>query len=652
MRQVFNASVRVALAALAVTAAQSVYWSPGASVPFSTLVTCLAIVAAWRPAWGLLALAMLAPFGRMIAVVWLDGFPIRGAEALTLAFLAGAAVRFALRPPAGRVLPTRVTGPWILFAACVVASAVVLYRVAQFYLDYPGVFFIRLLTYLATDYQGIPGDPRPWSQLTTFGSVEAAALVVEGIALLFVAGRLVATTPGLAVRLAATLVTGGVVAALMSIDAFVSIAVSTATSLGSVADLLADERVAVHVTKVNTAGSYFVMIATLAAGMALRRSRGRLLWTVAFAALLVGLWLTASLAAVLAGMTVAIVAGALWLRRAQDAGRRWRRVTVAIVATVFVAGLVRVTTRPDATESLLRRVTITKVSLDTMAEAPVFGVGIGDYPLRSQPYVTDEIREGFGTGSIAPHNYLLHIAAELGVVGIAVFLWAIVATLRQARGAFSSASPAGPAAAAFVAFLLSALAGQPMLVDAVAIPVWLTLAILLSNAPAPAGPEDRAGQPWWVVAGIVAITATLPLRLAAAVREQNFPFAGRGTTLIEHPDHEITTLVHRLDGPARLFVSGSAPAIALRAGADPAEETETLFLNVRADGVMSPPLILPHGGQRTVCLAVEPGSAQTGPRALDIDVVDAAGRSVSARVWVRVDGLREPCGRPSADPAK
>ncbi len=644
MRQVLNASVRITLAALAVTAAQSVYWSPGASAPLSTLITCLGLVAAWKPAWGLLALAMLAPFGRMIAVVWLGGFPVRGAEAMALAFLAGVAVRFALRPPAGRVLPARVTGPWILFAACVVASAAVLYRVAQFYLDYPGVFFVRLLTYVATDYQGIPGDPRPWSQLTTFGSVETAALVVEGIALLLVAGRLMATTPGLAIRLTATLVIGGVVTALMSIEAFVTVAVSTATSIGSLAELLADKRIAVHVTKVNTAGSYFVMIATLAGGMALRQSSRRLLWTVAFTVLLVGLWLTASLAAVLAGMAVAIVAGALWLRRTEDAGRRWQRITVAIVATVVVVGLVRVATRPDAAESLLRRVAITKVSLDTMAEAPVFGVGIGDYPLRSQPYVTDEVREGFGAGSMVPHNYLLHIAAELGLVGIAVFLWAIVATLRQARGA-----PAASAAAAFVAFLLSALAGQPMLVDAVAIPTWLTLAILLSNAPAV---PDRAGQPWWVVAGIAAIMAMLPLRMAAAVQEQNFAFAGHGTTLIEHPGDETTMLVHRLDGPARLFVSGAAPAIALRAGADPADEVGNLFLNVRAVGVMSSPLLLPDGGERTVCLAVEPGSAQTGPRALDIEVVDAAGRPVSVQAWVRVDGLGEPCGHLAAKPAK
>jgi O-antigen ligase len=646
VRQVLSASVRVTLAALTVTAAQSVYWSPGASVPLSTLITCLGLVAAWRPAWGLLALAMLAPFGRMIAVVWLGGFPIRGPEAMALAFLAGVAVRFALRPPAGRVLPARVTGPWILFATCVVASAAVLYRVAQFYLDYPGVFFVRLLTYVATNYQGIPGDPRPWSELTTFGSVEAAALVVEGIALLFVAGRLMATTPGLAIRLTATLVTGGVVAALMSIDAFVTVAASTATSIGSLVELLADKRIAVHVTKVNTAGSYFVMIATLSGGMALRRSSGRLLWAVAFTVLLVGLWLTASLAAVLAGMTVAIVAGALWLPRTEDAGRRWQRITVAIVATVVVVGLVRVATRPDAAESLLRRVAITKVSLDTMAAAPVFGVGIGDYPLRSQPYVTDEVREGFGAGSIAPHNYLLHIAAELGVVGIAVFLWAVVATLRQARGA-----PAASAAAAFVAFLLSALAGQPMLVDAVAIPTWLTLAILLSNAPAPAVP-DRAGQPWWVVAGIAAIMAMLPLRMAAAVQEQNFAFAGHDTTLIEHPGDETTMLVHRLDGPARLFVSGAAPAIVLRAGADPADPAGPLFLNVRAVGVMSPPLLLPDGGERTVCLAVEPGSAQTRPRALDIEVVDAAGRPVSVQAWVRVDGLGEPCGHLAAKPAK
>jgi hypothetical protein len=136
------------------------------------------------------ALAGLAPFGRMLAIVWLGGFPIRGAEALALACLAGAAVRWTVRPGTATDLPARVTIPWLLFAASAVASAAVLYRVSQVHLDYPAVFAERLLTFLAVGYHDLPGDPRPWAEPVGFGYVVATASVVEGVALLLVAGRL------------------------------------------------------------------------------------------------------------------------------------------------------------------------------------------------------------------------------------------------------------------------------------------------------------------------------------------------------------------------------------------------------------------------------------------------------------------------------
>ena len=380
MRQALAGTSRVALAVVTLTLAQSVWWSPAAPLPFSLLVGGLAGLAAWRPAWGLLALAALAPFGRMIAVVWLGGFPVRGAEAMALAVLAGVAVRRLARPIAPDGPPARITGPWVLFATTVVASAAVLYRVSQFYVDYPAVFAKRLLTYLAVGYHGLPGDPRPWLEPVDFRYVAVAVLVVEGVALLLVTGRLAATTPGFAKRLIAVTVASGTVAALMSVNALLVAALSAGATFDGITRLIAAKRWAVHLTKVNTAGSYFVLVNALTVGFAIIDRGHRFWWTAAAAVIFTGLWLTASLAAILSGAAVAGAAVALWWWRSGSRSRRHAVVAIGLVATVAVITAVRTGTRQDALASLGRRWAITEVSLATAAEAPLFGVGIGSYP--------------------------------------------------------------------------------------------------------------------------------------------------------------------------------------------------------------------------------------------------------------------------------
>ena len=274
MRQVIARTLRAAVALVTLTLAQSAYWSPSAPWLFSVLVTALGALTAWRPAWGLVALAGLAPFGRMLAIVWLGGFPIRGAEALALACLAGAAVRWTVRPGTATDLPARVTIPWLLFAASAVASAAVLYRVSQVHLDYPAVFAERLLTFLAVGYHDLPGDPRPWAEPVGFGYVVATASVVEGVALLLVAGRLCVQSAAFARHLVVASVVAGAAAAALSMAAVSDAAATSGAVLDTLLRTIWTERWTVHVNKLNAAGSYFVLVCALGIGLAVL-DRGR-----------------------------------------------------------------------------------------------------------------------------------------------------------------------------------------------------------------------------------------------------------------------------------------------------------------------------------------------------------------------------------------
>ncbi len=634
---------RVVLAGATLLVAQSVWWSPGASLSFSLLVCSLFALALWRPGWALLALAFLAPFGRVIAVGWFSGYPIRGAEAMALGVLAGVAVRGTWRPLTPAPLPARAAGPWVLFAVAVLASAAVVYRVSQFYLDYAGAFFWRFVNSLVFDYHGLPGDPRPWLEPVDFRYVATALLVVEGVALLLVAARLSAATPGYARRLLALTVAAGAAASLLSINAVAEAALATATPVQSLAAIVANQRWSVHVSKVNTAGSYFVMAGALAVGMGLVDRRRRFWWLGAAAVIVVGLWLTASLAAILSGAAVAVAAAIWWLSLSGARGRRHAIIASVLLAMVVTAVVVRMSTRTDAADSFGRRWAIAQVSIATAAEAPVFGVGIGRYALRAQPHVTDAVRAGFGEGSLEPHNYALQIAAELGLVGLVLYLWGLVVSFRQIVVGRTATGHrcATPAAAAVAAFLLSALSGQPMLVDAVAIPLWLTLGVLVGHFET----SPRSGpMPAWLVAGAVAIVATIPFRMAGAVQEADPRLAAHGTTPIEFVENGRGRFVHRIDGPARLFIPKSAVAVAFDTRA---ESDQDVFLSVSGDGLSVSPIRLPPGVVRNVCVPVAPDAVRArGLRAVDVEVRTSSGAPAPpGTAWAVAFGLDEGCGR-------
>lgn len=638
MRQVIARTLRAAVALVTLTLAQSAYWSPSAPWLFSVLVTALGALTAWRPAWGLVALAGLAPFGRMLAIVWLGGFPIRGAEALALACLAGAAVRWTVRPGTATDLPARVTIPWLLFAASAVASAAVLYRVSQVHLDYPAVFAERLLTFLAVGYHDLPGDPRPWAEPVGFGYVVATASVVEGVALLLVAGRLCVQSAAFARHLVVASVVAGAAAAALSMAAVSDAAATSGAVLDTLLRTIWTERWTVHVNKLNAAGSYFVLVCALGIGLAVLDRGRRFWWTALTTATAIGLWLTASMAAILSGFAVGIASGLIWMFAVRRDSRR-RAVGLAVVLVLVTLAAARTSTRPDSLASFERRLAITQVSLAMAAERPLFGVGIDSYSQRALPHVTDEVRAGFGDGTLEAHNYVLQIAAELGLVGLGLFLGALLATFRQA--ASPGAAWAKPAAAAIAAFLLSALAGQPMLVDAVAIPMWLVMGVLAGGAPAARDGRNRSA---WLAMGLAALAISVPVRMQREVSEIDPRRAGYGTTLVSLASGGPA---HVLEGSATLLVRAAAPAIDLESAILEDANAGKVFLRVSGAGLPGTSVPLRPAGPRILCLPVDPGALGGREfRAVNVEAVTATGGPVQpGSVWAAATGRDRPCDR-------
>ncbi|MFY0311266.1 O-antigen ligase family protein [Leisingera sp. D0M16] len=111
--------------------------------------------------------------------------------------------------------------------------------------------------------------------------------------------------------------------------------------------------------------------------------------------------------------------------------------------------------------TLLRRLSYNLIGLQLLWENPVFGVGPGNYP---HYYAGEEFRwyPGREPGPRQLHNSYLEVAAELGLIGLALFLGVMIsamkAALQAARAEVAGLSVFAKALAyGFAAFLIASL---------------------------------------------------------------------------------------------------------------------------------------------------------------------------------------------------
>jgi putative inorganic carbon (HCO3(-)) transporter len=132
------------------------------------------------------------------------------------------------------------------------------------------------------------------------------------------------------------------------------------------------------------------------------------------------------------------------------------RGTAAYVAIVLAVGAAALVNRPQVEAVQARAVTLKHYASDTtwagrldiwrggiemFREAPVLGIGAGNFAIVS-PTVSGMPRRpsAAGPGPVA-HNVFLGLAAELGTIGLGIFLWFLIAAVVSARAVASAGGP-------------------------------------------------------------------------------------------------------------------------------------------------------------------------------------------------------------------
>jgi O-antigen ligase len=367
-------------------------------------------------------------------------------------------------------------------------------------------------------------------------ALTAAALLLEGLALYAVTVRLIQRSPALTHRMLQALTIGAAGAAAVNILRVIR-AVLRNPSFDAVVNLVTTQRINEHYGDMNAAGSYFVMTLWIAGGMAFAAgSRG---WVPACAALALALWLTGSRAAILAGGIAAalLVVG----RNRAIRERRWLIAGIAAAAlTVAGATVVLMPARGNqkgVATSVQVRVELIRTALNMLRERPVFGIGVGEFYQRSGEFSSPTLLALFPPAQHEnAHNNFLQVLAELGVAGLACFVWLLALAARRGPAAAAGDRQRVALAGGVIAFLITCLGGHPLLIPEVAMTFWLALGVMSAGpsgpttTPAPSPPAAASPRRFnRVVAAIaVVLVATIPVRARRQLADTNLEHVGIG----------------------------------------------------------------------------------------------------------------------------
>ena len=135
---------------------------------------------------------------------------------------------------------------------------------------------------------------------------------------------------------------------------------------------------------------------------------------------------------------LAVVAFFLVRRRAVRFARGVVPAVVLLLVLLLVAasgttGLVSSRLRSGDEGALVSRFPLMRGAVAMIADHPVRGVGLGNYGLLTPEYNLDEFRR-WGPKASHVHNIFLAIGAEVGLVGLAAFVWALGAILWRGVG--------------------------------------------------------------------------------------------------------------------------------------------------------------------------------------------------------------------------
>jgi O-antigen ligase len=314
-----------------------------------------------------------------------------------------------------------------------------------------------------------------------YSAIFSAMLLIEGVALLLYAAHYCRAQSEFAWRLVRMLVIGGVAAATFNFWFFVHELIETGQPAAHFLDFFLNRRWSAHVSDVNAAGSFFVMVLFISMGLSVTQKAPRAGWIAAGLTIGLAMWMTASRTAFVA----AVILGGIFL--AKFVIERWRSgrpLSAIVLLALSAAGALGVPyflARPlSATPStaMYIRLEFLKTTWRMIEAHPLSGVGIGQYSLSSTRYSSPGLLAFYPHENA--HNNFAQVAGELGVIGLAAFVTLLALCFwrpgRSHHDSYVSAAVAGAAA-----FIVSWLGGHPLLVPEVAYPFWLALAIVAGS---------------------------------------------------------------------------------------------------------------------------------------------------------------------------
>jgi hypothetical protein len=594
---------------------QSAFWTNRVSAWMQVIILATALLSYFRPHYGLLALAALAPLGQ-VGSRTLDS-QMRGAEALVLAFLAGVLMRgWTLRE--FRTFPsTRLEVAAIIFGFVVAASCAEQLWFLQIQRDFPWPFAQEVLRYASRNY------------LITFGGYGMlfwAMLLLEGLALLLYAARYSREQPRFAKQLVMMIVAGAAATALLTVGHVVAELLETGDAQTRFIEFLAGHRWSIHVGDVNAAGSFFAMGMFIALGMALATVRHRPAW-IATALVLAGtMWMTHSRTAVVAVLLIfaylimkALVGPSISVPK-----------TIAVVAgaTLTLSVILWKLMPPDywgtnAAGAIRMRWLFLDATWRMLQSQPVFGVGIGQYALWFHSFAPTQLLDSYQRENA--HNNFAQIAGELGLAGLISFI-AVLAVSLWPRGADRPHTAIlMPVLLALSAFILTWLGGHPLLVPEVSFPFWITLGVVAALVVA----EPRMKFPSGLVGcAVIVLLLSIPFRVAAKSTQLDLSRVTYGVS-----SKQLMT------SRARFFVPISESRIEVPIRARDASDDEPVEIDILINGAVSKTLTLRDQSRQTVRIDVSGNSSgrfhQIDLRIKpgELDDIDSSGSSVEVGNW-------------------
>jgi O-antigen ligase len=549
-------------------------------------ILAFVVIAGARPHHGLLLLAAFGPLSGILFHLGTSAtIGVQFSEAVALAFITGWAAGRVVAP-APLAVSTGTRWAAVLLLAAAVASGVTGWvTIRMEALGEPLADLVE--AFLTRDYL-----------LHLHGSVRitAATLLCEGAILLLIAADICARSQAKRDSVLGAMVMGAAAAGLLNLLRIVTAAMAQEDGWAAFVHYVRLVRVNVQYADLNAAGSYFALMLPIGLGLLAGR---RTFAAVCNPPIAAALWISGSRSALGGAFLGVAISAFLALpgrsRRAAPALALAGLILIGVLAgalwRIYPAGR-----NPGASASLSMRVELAKIGLDMAARHPVFGVGLGSYYVKSEPYLRSRHiayeREN-------AHNYFIQILAELGLSGLLIFL----AVLAAPMGAlWRSAKPLPTASvglfAGLTAFLLSCVGGHPLIVPEASYPFWIALGLAaapLGGAVA-AGPQvSRRALRAVAAAVLLMFVVTLPYRIAESVRTADMSNASLGMS--PHWQHDPDgTRFRWASGRSAFYVSSQA-----RAARIPLRNTDgagrPLEVRIFLDGREADGLLLPADGQ-------------------------------------------------------